>query len=39
MITFKVDDLKEMSERLKIFAEDLRTFGVAEDDIFASRLV
>ena len=39
MITFKVDDLKEMSARLKAFAEDLRGFGVAEEDIFASRLV
>ena len=39
MITFKVDDLKEMSARLKTFAEDLRAFGVAEEDIFASRLV
>ena len=39
MITFKVDDLKEMSARLKVFAEDLRGFGVAEEDIFASRLV
>ncbi|MDE7167512.1 MAG: ATP-binding protein [Clostridia bacterium] len=39
MITFKVDDLKEMSARLKALAEDLRTFGVAEEDIFASRLV
>ena len=39
MITFKVDDLKEMSARLKALAEDLRGFGVAEEDIFASRLV
>ena len=39
MITFKVDDLKEMSASLKAFAEALRGFGVAEEDIFASRLV
>ncbi|MDE6667301.1 MAG: ATP-binding protein [Clostridia bacterium] len=39
MITFKVDDLKEMSANLKTFAEALRGFGVAEEDIFASRLV
>lgn len=39
MITFKVDDLKEMSKSLKSFAEFLRTSGVAEEDIFASRLV
>lgn len=39
MITFKVDDLKEMSARLKTFAEDLRGCGVAEEDVFATRLV
>lgn len=39
MITFKVDDLKKMSESLKSFAEFLRLSGVAEEDIFASRLV
>ncbi len=39
MITFKIDDLKNMSASLKAFAEMLRGFGVAEEDIFASRLV
>lgn len=39
MINFRVDDLKDMSARLKSFAEALRGFGVAEEDIFASRLV
>lgn len=39
MITFKVDGLKNMTERLKAFAEFLRGIGVAEEDIFASRLV
>lgn len=39
MITFKVDDLKNMTESLKTFAEFLRGSGVAEEDIFASRLV
>lgn len=39
MINFRVDDLKQMSERLKNFAESLRGFGVAEEDVFASRLV
>lgn len=39
MITFKVDDLKNMSAHLRDFAEVLRASGVAEEDIFASRLV
>ncbi len=39
MINFKVDDLKNMSANLKNVAEFLRGSGVAEEDIFASRLV
>lgn len=39
MITFKVDDLKNMTANLKAFAELLRGLGVAEEDVFASRLV
>lgn len=39
MITFKVDALKEVTENLRTFAEFLRRSGVAEEDIFASRLV
>lgn len=39
MITFKVDNLKNMNAELKQFAEFLRLSDVADDDIFASRLV
>lgn len=39
MITFKVDNLKKMNTELKVFSDFLRGAGVAEDDIFASRLV
>lgn len=39
MITFKVDNLKNMNSELRQFAEFLRLSGVGDDDIFASRLV
>ena len=39
MITFKVDNLKNMKSELKAFAEFLRVSGVADDDIFAGKLV
>ena len=38
-ITFKVDNLKNMRSMLKAFAETLKAEGVAEDDIFAGKLV
>ena len=39
MVSFKVSDLKKMNESLKAFSEFLRGESVAEEDIFASRLV
>lgn len=39
MITFKVDNLKNMKSELKAFADFLRVSGAADDDIFASKLV
>lgn len=39
MVTFKVENLKDMNARLKAFAEFLRLSDVCDDDIFASRLV
>lgn len=39
MISFKVDNLKNMNAELTSFAEFLRLSGADDDDIFASRLV
>ncbi|MCD8371772.1 MAG: ATP-binding protein [Clostridia bacterium] len=39
MITFSVDNLSEMNDRLKTFLNFLRQSDVGEDDIFDSRLV
>ena len=39
MISFKVDNLKNMGPQLKTFAEFLRLSGANDDDIFASKLV
>ena len=39
MITFKVDNLKNMNDELKLFADFLRLAGAHDDDIFASKLV
>lgn len=39
MITFKVDNLKNMNDCLKPFLDFLRSFGVTDDDVFDSRLV
>ncbi|MCD7729825.1 MAG: ATP-binding protein [Clostridia bacterium] len=39
MITFSVDNLKDMNDRLKVFSDFLRQSDVGEDDIFDSRLV
>ena len=39
MISFKVENLKNMNASLKEFAEFLRRNDVAEEDVFASRLV
>lgn len=38
MITFQVDNLKNMNAQLKNFAEFLRANGIADEDIFMSRL-
>lgn len=38
MITFKVDDLKNMNAQLRAFAEFLRSQNIADEDIFFSRL-
>lgn len=38
MITFKVDNLTEMNDQLREFADFLRAQNVADDDIFFSRL-
>ena len=39
MISFKVDNLKNMGAHLQTFAEFLRLSGADEEDIFASKLV
>ena len=39
MVTFKVDNLKNMKSELKAFVEFLRVAGCNEDDIFAGKLV
>ena len=39
LITFKVDNLKNMNAELKSFADFLRLSGADDDDIFASKLV
>ncbi len=39
MITFKVDDLKDMNECLKPFLDFLRSFGANDDVVFECRLV
>ena len=39
MITFKVDNLKEMSAQLAAFADFLRSSQVSDEDVFLSRLV
>lgn len=39
MISFKVDNLKNMGEHIKTFAEFLRLSGADDEDIFASKLV
>lgn len=39
MITFKVDNLNNMNAELREFAEFLRAQSIADEDIFASRLV
>lgn len=39
MVNFKVDDLTEMNERLRAFADFLRAESVKEEDVFASRIV
>ena len=39
MMTFDVDNLTDMSDRLHQFEEYLRGCGLTEDDVFFSRLV
>ena len=39
IVEFKVDNLKNMTAKLKAFAEFLRSRDIAEDDVFLSRLV
>ena len=39
MISFKVDNLKNMGPQLKTFADFLRLSGADDEDIFASKLV
>ena len=39
MISFKIDDLKNMGPQLKTFADFLRLAGADDEDIFASKLV
>lgn len=39
MMTFKVNNLKDMHASLQDFVEYLRSFGLTEDDVFFSRLV
>lgn len=39
MITFKVDNLKNMTAELAVFADFLRAHDIADEDVFLSRLV
>ncbi len=39
MITFKVDNLKNMNSELRAFADFLKLNAICDDDVFASRLV
>ncbi len=39
MITFRVEDIKEMDSRLKLFLDFLRIENVSDDDLFDCRLV
>lgn len=39
MITFKVDNLKNMNAQLRAFAEFLKDRNIADEDVFLSRLV
>ena len=39
MVTFKVDNLKDMHSSLQNFVDYLRACGVDEDDVFYGRLV
>lgn len=39
MISFKVDNLKNMGSQLKSFVDFLRVSGADDEDIFASKLV
>lgn len=39
MVTFSVDDLKEINGRLRVFSEFLSSEHISDDDIFASKLV
>ena len=39
MISFKIDNLKNMGPHLKTFADFLRLSGADDEDIFASKLV
>ncbi len=39
MVTFNVNDLKDMNARIGIFSDFLRSENVCDDDIFASKLV
>ncbi len=39
MITFKIDDLKNMNAALKAFCDELKVSNVADDTVFDSRLV
>ena len=39
MISFKIDNLKNMGPHLKTFADFLRLAGADDEDIFASKLV
>ncbi len=39
MITFKVDNLKNMNAELKAFADFLRSRDIADEQVFLSRLV
>lgn len=39
IVTFKVDNLNKMNSELRAFAEFLRLNAIADEDVFASRLV
>lgn len=39
MVTFKVDNLKNMKAELKTFSDFLKASGVSDDAVFASKLV